>query len=953
MNSDWEGREPPNYKSLITSHYSQFTNNMRKVFVFVFVFVFLGIRYCGAQEIVNYQAQCAVLFSEYAKDPSNIANLVELSTFYAQPDNPQYSLPQAYNYICKAETLFVKYLDDDEMYGVVKKLIRKKITIITIRQQKKAIEDAALQYVRANLTRMEESELAVYSNTFSHRTDIVKQLQNRLQVVAYNKACGENTIEAYYDFLVRYKGFTLADSADAALARLAPSYYSAFETEAAVEVAAGAYPESPAMQHAAMRQKSRMAYAVACRINTINAFAVYLERYPQGDDYLKALSRIDELGTAEFFTLATPADFADYAEANDDKPFADSAMARLRAMITEDHNVEAARIYLARFPLDPEYSQIYKLYYSWHSAEGNRQPIANFAAENPEYPYRLTIENDLKRGASIDSFVLNKPFVEADYQVMASNIYKLTGKKIAFVALQRILQHQIARKDWAGAKKRLQDFEICFENEAAEEYNELSALLSQKEALRREPLFSAGDMSHVIARQQSPLLYYTSTSAERPGIFYARETTIKKYRSWKPAGKVKVEGAAGPVVAYNFFHGGNRVLLGIDGDIWVAYVVNDTLWRIVERLPSPVNTPAYETDAFMLDDGTGILLASDRKGGQNFQTSGCQFHGDTALATDIYYIPRTALGWGDAVNLGYGVNSAYCERSPILSRNMRTLYFVSDAHGGLGYGDVYQVSRDDIEDWTHWTKPVNLGKVANGAFDESSIAFADRETKLLITSQSSQGGETNCLRIASQHDTASCYHEAKLSLQDLAGAVQLIEVADMSRQEVVETYQGRSTVAVVSLQLCRGKRYVVNVSADDTYIPMLVINDTLTSVRNHTYAVQGFTLAKMVEMKEPLPIEAVRFVVGTSNLLPLAEKELSNLAQFMMRNPSSKVEFIVQVKGNDDKQCYNLSVGRALAIRNAMVEAGVASDRVSISSYGNVNYKNGSNPAEIAVVISE
>ena len=73
----------------------------------------------------------------------------------------------------------------------------------------------------------------------------------------------------------------------------------------------------------------------------------------------------------------------------------------------------------------------------------------------------------------------------------------------------------------------------------------------------------------------------------------------------------------------------------------------------------------------------------------------------------------------------------------------------------------------------------------------------------------------------------------------------------------------------------------------------------------------------------------------------------------MQNNKKAQVEFIIQVKGSDDKQCYNLSVERALAIRNQMVESGVEPSRVQISPYGNVNYKNGDNPAEIAIVISE
>ena len=58
---------------------------------------------------------------------------------------------------------------------------------------------------------------------------------------------------------------------------------------------------------------------------------------------------------------------------------------------------------------------------------------------------------------------------------------------------------------------------------------------------------------------------------------------------------------------------------------------------------------------FRVENGTGMLLASDRPNGQNLQPSGALFHGDTALATDLYFIPYTQNGWGAAVNLGVTV----------------------------------------------------------------------------------------------------------------------------------------------------------------------------------------------------------------------------------------------------------------------------------------------------------
>ena len=65
--------------------------------------------------------------------------------------------------------------------------------------------------------------------------------------------------------------------------------------------------------------------------------------------------------------------------------------------------------------------------------------------ENPDYPYQMAIRSDLARSVVYDSVDLTKPFVESDFDRMTDCIHLFMGRKAAFVALQRVLQHHHVR----------------------------------------------------------------------------------------------------------------------------------------------------------------------------------------------------------------------------------------------------------------------------------------------------------------------------------------------------------------------------------------------------------------------------------------------------------------------------------------------------------------------------
>ncbi|MBQ2539599.1 MAG: OmpA family protein [Bacteroidales bacterium] len=922
---------------------------MKKLLPILLTLFFTGALFGQTPQADPYQEQYVSFYKVYSQNPDDVANLISMAEFFSDPVNPQFNLPLAYSYIKRAEEVYTQAVQDKKRYREVQKLIRAGVSITTLRQSKRDIEAQAVMYVRNHLGQMRSFEVAAYMEAFSENKELTRQLRSKMQSDAFALVKEENTINGYYTFSQQYPHTPQADSAETFLSKLAPRYFSSFTTEEPIDSVAALYPNSKALQSAAMRQKSRIAYSAARRANSVEAYSSYLERFPRGDDYMEALSLLEELRNSELSTLTTPEELASYVESHADDPMADSALALLRSMVVDQHSQEAAQVYLKRFPLDPEYTNIYSKYYNWYAEEGNRQPIEAFAMEHPDFPFSHTVKSDLERAERIDRYDFRKPFVESYFDSMTTVIRLLTGRKVAFVALQRTLQQLIARKDWAAAQHRLQKFELSFEDFNHAEYVELSALLTGHGGPVASPYYNNGDsISNVVV---SPLgkIYFLTHKAGRQALCCAERATGKKV-GWKAPVRVTVKGVNADITPYNFYDEGQRVLLGIHGDIWTAQVVSDTLWVAEGPLMAPVNTPYIEKDAFMLEDGSGLLLASDRPGGHNVQKSGSYYHGDNQLATDLYYIPCNGGRWGEAVNLGYGVNSSYCEHSPLLSRNMRTLYFITDARG-LGYGDIYCATRSDINDWTHWSTPVNMGRNVNGSFDETTLSFGANERQIVFTTLSPQGERSAAYYFATRHDTNSAYRTVQVDFEPVIEVLRNVRLAEVSTQTTSHHCTDRQIDTLQTYRLYKGEEYAVLVEADWYYVPTLFVGKEVREGQSPLakYEMRGYTWDELKSMDEPIALPLVRFFEGTARLLPLGEVELRMLGHYMQQRTRSQIEVAVHVEGSDDRACYDLSIERAQAVRSFLVAYGVDASRVRISAYGNVAYKKDEKKNEVEI----
>ena len=894
------------------------------------------------KESPNYSELYTRLQRDYAKDEQDVSTLISLSDFYADTDNPMFSYPKAYRYIRQAEENYIAMVEDVARSREARKLIKKHVSVASLRQKKNAITASASRYV-GNADEMTDSELDEFADEFANVAQVMNAVEQQRMKTRYNQAMQANTLEALSSFAKSYPGTAECERAENAMGTAAAKAVAAVEDEESVDAVLRPYMETPQVARAAARRKSAIAYARLTAAPTRAKCEEFIAKHRGSDEYVDALALLDKMLAAEFKDYSSPMQYTEFIKNYPENALVDEAMENLYSMIFDDRDPLAAEVYLENFPLDVKYNDVFLEYFNWHAEEGNLAPIQRFAQRYPQFPHKMALNDALKAAVEYDKIEVNKQFVEKEFGKWASKVYHLTGKKESFVGLQRTLQRFIAARDWKKALARINFFELSFEDYCVEEVDELRNILEtpvRNELALTLLVAPAYNMTHPVMLPGNKRIYYNRTEKGVTSIYEAVYTEGRK-AMWRGTGKVPFTDSENEgLQLFSLYDNGQRMLVGKDGDIWTAEL-KDSLWQLEERLPEPINSDAADYDAFMLADGSGILFASDRHGGRNLQPSHSYFHGDTAMASDIWFVPRVDGKWGgEAVNLGGNVNSPYMECSPVLSRDGKTLYFITDGRGGMGYGDVYYSHRNNVDDWQGWSIPHNMGKEVNSGYNEMAISEADEGNTLIINSNFK--GNYGCYRL----ELARSKENSMRQLHVAAAEGTTIDITVTESMEPVcenvpvgDKGQWDTTVSM-------GQHYAVQGKDPGYFVPGVIFDPSSATET----ALKSYDADALAATQLALP--ALQFEENQSTLNGIAVKELNSLADFLESEPRLNVEIVVHVAGGDDAQCFVLSQERGMTIKNHLTSKGIDKDRIAVSAYGNSITKKGATTTMVALKAS-
>lgn len=154
-------------------------------------------------------------------------------------------------------------------------------------------------------------------------------------------------------------------------------------------------------------------------------------------------------------------------------------------------------------------------------------------------------------------------------------------------------------------------------------------------------------------------------------------------------------------------------------------------WSPPVNLGAPINSAFNETGPALSKDGLALYFTSDRPGSLG--------------GNDMWVSQRASLEdpWGEPVNLGPTVNTAFNEGVPSFSRDDHFMYFNSVRPGGFGSNDIWIAWREHTHDDFGWGTPINAGSGINGPSNDAGAAYVENEeegTPLLYFGSTRPGG---------------------------------------------------------------------------------------------------------------------------------------------------------------------------------------------------------------------
>jgi Tol biopolymer transport system component len=156
-------------------------------------------------------------------------------------------------------------------------------------------------------------------------------------------------------------------------------------------------------------------------------------------------------------------------------------------------------------------------------------------------------------------------------------------------------------------------------------------------------------------------------------------------------------------------------------DIWVTTrATKEDSWEAPVNLGVVVNSNVHDRHVNISASELELYFTSARSGG----------YGND----DLWVTTRATKEepWGEAVNLGPTVNTSAFDRRSTISANGLVLFFDSSRSGGYGGNDMWMTTRPTTSD--AWTQPLNLGPEVNGPSSDSTPCISANGSTLYFSS---------------------------------------------------------------------------------------------------------------------------------------------------------------------------------------------------------------------------
>ena len=653
----------------------------------------------------------------------------------------------------------------------------------------------------------------------------------------------------------------------------------------------------------------------AKKTGTIEALNRFCEDFPFTEQSKEAKSLSTKLALIEVAKQNNPMALSEFIRKNPGTPEADSA----------------------RILMDELETQAYQYY----SHEGELESLLEFQKLYPNYKDREKLQKDIELANYAFKIDMDETYNRNMESVYIDYMKKAAPVELAFVALIRTIAPFLADKQWKLAIDRLEMYKSYFPNDVRIE-KIVAILIAADKTIKVESLSqiinSDGHEYAPVITADGKTLYFCGRGRE--GNIGGEDIFVSKFKEgeWtKPELLHSINTPYAHEAPLAISADGARLLIYANTDIYYSDKIASG-WSIPLTFPSVNKTSSWEADAFMTADGNAIIFISDRVGNRgNLHKFGELFHGSHSGNSDIFVSVLSESGWSAPISLGNTINTPYSERSPFLHPDMKTLYFSSEGHAGLGRLDVFKSVRLNDSSWTSWSEPVNLGKEINSFGDEYDYKIST-DGKLAYLS-SLRAGNYDIQKLEIPESVRPEFVATVWGfITDRKGkpVPTKIKWEDLKDGKTIGLLQSDLIEGSYSIILPLGKNYGYYID-DPNYYP-LSGNIDLTGINEEVNIRKDFVLysnSEIINEGIAVPLENVFFEHNQYKLKSESFSELNRLIAFLKKSPELKIEIAGHTDNTGTLEYNNkLSQQRANSVKDYLLKNGIDTQKLEAMGYG-------------------
>lgn len=567
-----------------------------------------------------------------------------------------------------------------------------------------------LAFVSANVENTELSyQHFIDKYPSAHEVNEAKVFRNQL---AFSWANEINTLEAFEEFLRKYPEAKEKSLALSKRNQLAFQKVKSVNTIEEFEKFITRYPDAKEISDAKAKIHE-LAFTSAKLTRTSNSLRIFIQKYPNADQIAEANLLYEDLQYSENVVESDWHSLKTFIEVNSTNRNVQKAYEKIKTIAKTTNDVKLMEYLLKN---DPNNDSLVQKFYLAYTQDGELSTLLKFQKFFPQY-LEATFYTDYGVAELGSNLSLHLPYDKKSINEYIDYLKLSPNKEFSFIVVQRILSPYIRLKQFNEAIKILDKLPINHQNSKIQELREILIAKNDNSILPRsiKNVNSPGnEFSPVVSADDKTLFFCGQNRQDNIGgedIFEA----IKNGNSFATPSVSELSTAFGNEAPVGISSDGTKMILFQSGKLFVSEKLK-TGWSDLEILDEEINNGEWQGDAMISSDGNVLLFSSSRKEEcQNLNSLADKiYHGDVAYPTDIFLCQKDLFGnWSYPINLGSVINTPFCDRFPFLHPDMKTLYFSSDGHAGLGKLDVFMSTRLNDSCWTCWSKPINLGKEIN------------------------------------------------------------------------------------------------------------------------------------------------------------------------------------------------------------------------------------------------